>query len=146
MLFSCILPNFYGNLHNFWTHNYFHINFAGLVSKYLLYKHWKFWNMNFWLRVTKNSLGGYFFMLCVDMQHGISTTLPSWVKTIADKIAAELYSQTNIVLCHNSLQKACQRLRPAEHIFVVIPLLFRTISLPSQPQYRRNIRDNVAGS
>ena len=38
MLFSCIFSTFYKNLHNFWTHNYFHMKFGARMSKYLLYK------------------------------------------------------------------------------------------------------------
>ena len=63
MLFTCSFQTFYKNLHNFWTHNYFHVKFGVLMSKYLCYKPWKFeirilvfdW-------VIENSLGGCFFL------------------------------------------------------------------------------------
>ena len=54
---------FYANLHNFWTHNYFHKKFGGLMSNYLIYKpqKCKIKILTFgW--VIENSLGDYFFL------------------------------------------------------------------------------------
>ena len=62
MLFRCVFPIFYENLHNFWTKNFFKIKFGDLASKYLLFKPKKFEIkiLNFgW--VIAISLGGCFF-------------------------------------------------------------------------------------
>ena len=61
-LFSCVFQTFYKNLHNFWMHEYFHVKFGVHMSKYLLYKPWKFEiRILIFDRVIKNSLGDYFF-------------------------------------------------------------------------------------
>ena len=63
MLFSCIFPTFYENLHNFWTKIFFKIKFGDLVSKYLLFKPWKC-EMKILISgwVNAISLGGCFFL------------------------------------------------------------------------------------
>ena len=62
MLFSCIFQTFCKNLHNFWTHDCFHINFGILMQKYILYKPWKFETKIFIFgEVIEISLGDCFF-------------------------------------------------------------------------------------